>query len=222
MFPMRRAKHKVLWAVVLLVAVAMVDFLAFPERASDDRLDNHDVLANVTVVIGASVIWAQYQPIAILHNKRLAVEVRTATPRTKAWRSDSSSANDYPDSALSARPVSGSLFHGNSQTLAFVGAKVSTPVLQFTGWTIELYTASSARHVWDRRFGGLLGATRGECSECPRAGLLQRANRVIARLAAEDPFQLKTRRREVHFPPAGGAMTKHKPILLHFGGSWKA
>lgn len=95
--------------VILLVAVDVMHDFARAQKAPDRYLHHDDVLTNVSVGIGARMLWLQDQPITILHNERLATKCRVAIQRTEARTIVAPSANHYRNAAMCAEAVSG--FH---------------------------------------------------------------------------------------------------------------
>jgi len=84
MIRVRRKQREVLWAVVLLVAVAMMHDLGPTQRTPEDCFHDDDVLSHVAVEVGSVVIRPQHQSVPILDNERLATTQRITALRAEA------------------------------------------------------------------------------------------------------------------------------------------
>lgn len=203
MLPMRRAKLKVLWPVVLFITVAVMNFFAPAQRPADRLLDDDDVLPNVTVTIGTVMFWSEYEPIAVLHDEWTTSSGSAALLRTVPRAIVPAGSNRDGGAAMSA--LRGRLF-----SLARHRTEVPVPCPQLARRSVELAAASCATYIRSL-LADRIPITRHR-QRGPRfiADRVQFANGVVTRFVAEDSRPPKARRRQCHGVPAGSAGSIHE------------
>jgi hypothetical protein len=101
-FTVGREQLQVVWMVVLLIAVSVMDNLAWFQKSADGLFHDKNVFSHVTVVVGPRVLWSYHEAITLFHNERISFKCCVATSRTPLRGADSFRARDETGSALDA------------------------------------------------------------------------------------------------------------------------
>ena len=212
MLPMRSEQHKVLWSVVLFVAIAMMDFFAFAESAANCGFHDDNVFANIPVRVGATMSLLEHKAVAVLDDKWLASRGRVAVVRAIPRPIARSGSDDDLGSAIATRPAALLPPTGHR-------TEVARAARDLTWRAIETSATAGARNV--RRQCGTSLCLNSSHLCLRRLGVsMQSSNGVITRLAAENSRQLESRRREVHLATTRRTVPSHI-LMIHLPrGRW--